>query len=236
MTPKGKYVWDPEKGAWVRSADVPEHKKEPVAPEHVKKEVTRKEKEVVESVIEVEEVQAIEEGQLEQSELDEEPRYKGAVIRAVGLVIDIVILQIITWIIEKAWKPIDWDISTLINAAAKASGDFLPVWVLPIIGFIYLVGFWTWRGQTPGKMVIRAKIVTIEGQPVGFVRSIVRWSFYVIPFFTLTLFFSYLNATITFILLLIMYFWVPFNKRKRGIHDFIAGTCVVGSSKRVVVK
>ncbi len=32
-----------------------------------------------------------------------------------------------------------------------------------IVSAIYLVGFWTWRGQTPGKMVMRIKIVNSGG-------------------------------------------------------------------------
>ncbi len=38
---------------------------------------------------------------------------------------------------------------------------------------LYNVGFWVWRGQTPGKMALRIRIVGVDGRPIGIGRAIV---------------------------------------------------------------
>lgn len=81
------------------------------------------------------------------------------------------------------------------------------------IGFaIAIILFWRFRGATPGKMLIKAKIVTAEGlaQPsTG--RLIGRFFAYFISIFP---------ACLGFL-------WIAFDKRKQGWHDKLAGTVVI---------
>jgi len=79
------------------------------------------------------------------------------------------------------------------------------------IGIIYIIGFWTWRGQTPGKMAMGVKIVKTDGSPIGIGRAILR----------------YVGYFVSSIILLIGYLMIGWDSKKQGLHDKIAGTYVV---------
>jgi len=79
------------------------------------------------------------------------------------------------------------------------------------ISVVYVVGFWTWRGQTPGKMALGIKIVRTDGYPIGLGRSVLR----------------YIGHTISGLMFFIGYLWIAIDAEKQGIHDKIAGTYVV---------
>ena len=87
--------------------------------------------------------------------------------------------------------------------------DFLIQAVLPAVAVIL---FWRYRGATPGKMAIGARIVDAGngGQP-STARLVVRY-------------FAYLVSALPFFL---GFFWIALNRRKQGWHDKIAGTLVV---------
>ena len=80
-----------------------------------------------------------------------------------------------------------------------------------VIGIVYIIGFWTWRGQTPGKMALGVKIVQTDGSPIGFERSILR----------------YIGYFVSAIILCIGFFMIAWDSKKQGLHDKIAGTYVV---------
>jgi len=72
--------------------------------------------------------------------------------------------------------------------------------------------FWRFRGATPGKMVVKARIVTADGlrQPsTG--RLIGRFLAY---------FVSIIPSFLGFL-------WIAFDRRKQGWHDKLAGTVVI---------
>lgn len=81
------------------------------------------------------------------------------------------------------------------------------------IGFaVAIILFWRFRGATPGKMLVRAKIVTAEGlarPSTG--RLIGRFFAYFVSIFP---------ACLGFL-------WIAFDRRKQGWHDKLAGTVVV---------
>jgi len=94
-------------------------------------------------------------------------------------------------------------------------------WLLGIIGFFligiaYLVCFWAWRGQTPGKMVMRIKIIRTDGSEMGWRIAVLR----------------YLGYVISGLLIGLGYLWVAFDVGKQGIHDKIADTCVIRLSRQ----
>lgn len=87
--------------------------------------------------------------------------------------------------------------------------DFLIQFVVPAIAVIV---FWRYRGATPGKMAISAKIVDAQtGAAPSTGRLVVRY-------------FAYIVSTLP---LLLGFFWIAIDRKKQGFHDKIAGTVVV---------
>ena len=94
------------------------------------------------------------------------------------------------------------------DSAVMALGD-IRVQIGLAVAIILL---WRFRGATPGKMLVKAKIVTAEGlsQPsTG--RLIGRFFAYFVSIFP-----AFLG-----------FLWIAFDRRKQGWHDKIAGTVVI---------
>ena len=84
--------------------------------------------------------------------------------------------------------------------------------VTQLISLSYFVGFWAWRGQTPGMMALGLWIAReSDGARPGLGRSILR----------------YVGFFISSLVLFIGLIWAAFDPRKQGWHDKIAGTVVV---------
>ena len=89
------------------------------------------------------------------------------------------------------------------------------LWLIQVFPIVYFVGFWTWRGQTPGMMILGLRVAReADGMSPGLGRSILR----------------FVGYWICWITLFIGFFWVGFDSRKQGWHDKIAGTVVVRRS------
>ena len=87
--------------------------------------------------------------------------------------------------------------------------DFLLQWVFPAIAIIL---FWMYKGATPGKMAVSAKIVDAQtGEQPSPAQFLGRYFAYFVSALPLGL----------------GIFWVAFDKRKQGWHDKLAGTVVV---------
>jgi uncharacterized RDD family membrane protein YckC len=87
--------------------------------------------------------------------------------------------------------------------------DFLLQVVLPAVAVIL---FWRYRGATPGKMAISAKIVDAKtAGPPATGKLVLRY-------------FSYLASTLP---LFLGFLWIAFDDRKQAFHDKIAGTLVI---------
>jgi uncharacterized RDD family membrane protein YckC len=95
----------------------------------------------------------------------------------------------------------------------EAMVPFYPAYGLSqLFSIAYFVGFWTWRGQTPGMMLLGLQVAReSDGTPPGLARSILRYVGYLVSGFVL----------------LIGFIWIAFDSRKQGWHDKIAGTVVV---------
>ena len=117
-------------------------------------------------------------------------------IRLVAIAIDFLIYVVILFLITIA---AGWDASEM------------PWWIYELAWLVYNVGFWTWRGQTPGKMVLRLKITRTNGAPLGLGRSLLRFVGYSVS--QLPFFLGFLS--------------IALDKSHRGWHDKIAGTQVV---------
>ena len=138
-----------------------------------------------------------------------DPKYVGFWARCVAYIIDILILTVIT-------VPLVIGIYGLEQYARKPPGQaFLGFWdfmlqiVFPAAAVILL---WKYRGATPGKMALSARIVDAQtGGAPSTGRLVARY-------------FAYIVSTLP---LLLGFIWIAFDRRKQGWHDKIAGTVVV---------
>ena len=81
-----------------------------------------------------------------------------------------------------------------------------------LFGLVYFVGFWSLRGQTPGQIPFRMRVVRAsDGTRPDWVVSLLR----------------YVGLIISFAVILLGVIWVAFDGRKQGWHDKIAGTLVI---------
>jgi uncharacterized RDD family membrane protein YckC len=108
-----------------------------------------------------------------------------------------------------------WQIA-LQQRLGASMAQFYPLsGLLQLLSVAYYVGFWTWRGQTPGMMLLGLRIAReSDGTPPGLGRSILR----------------YVGFVISQIPLFLGFIWVAFDSKKQGWHDKIAGTVVVRRS------
>lgn len=132
-----------------------------------------------------------------------QPHFAGFWIRLVAFLVDEVLLNVASTIIRyAAGLGLPW-------------GQATPLDAFNVIGLLldlaYYGGFWTWRGQTPGLMLVGIKIVKTDGSPLGLGDSLIRYVGYIVSGITLGLGFL----------------WIAFDRRKQGFHDKIASTYVV---------
>jgi len=135
------------------------------------------------------------------------PRFGGFIID--GLLVFIVITPLGVWAsVSTPW---------LRAGGYLVAAPFILLGIAFVIGFLYFTLFWAWRGQTPGKMLIRAKVVRSNGEALSFGHAALRF---------LAFFVCFLTVYIGFIM-------VAFNLQKRGLHDTIADTRVIKLEARI---
>jgi len=104
------------------------------------------------------------------------------------------------------------DIDMWIDLVLAGSGALVMAMVLFIaIALTYLLVFHITLGRTLGMRVLKMKIIDIYGDPPSPARCVARCSGYLAGFATLFLGFL----------------WIGFDKEKRGLQDWIAGTYVI---------
>jgi uncharacterized RDD family membrane protein YckC len=136
-----------------------------------------------------------------------EPRYAGFWLRLGAFFIDTLIVSVVVGIIllaifGRSYLQLSADGKTL-------WADVLFQGVLPAIAAIL---FWRFRGATPGKMLLSAKIVDANTfGPPSTGKLIGRY-------------FAYLVSIVPMFL---GFLWIAFDKRKQGWHDKLAGTVVI---------
>ena len=149
--------------------------------------------------------------------------YVGFWARAWASLVDTVLLGMIVWPLltmiygSEYWAPLTaalggslaGSLDAIASAPSRGPVDDLVSWVLPAVA---IVAFWIARQATPGKMLIKAKIVDAEtGAPLTRRQAIVRYLGYYVSLFGLGLGF----------------FRVGWDRRKQGWHDKLAGTVVI---------
>lgn len=76
----------------------------------------------------------------------------------------------------------------------------------------YAVFFTGYCGQTPGKMALRIKVVRADAAPIGYGRAVVR---------------ELIGKTVSWLFLGIGFLMIAVDGRKQGLHDKVAGSCVI---------
>jgi len=135
-----------------------------------------------------------------------EPRYVGFWMRVFASIIDSLILVVFIGVIAFAIYGMQY--VRLSSEGKTLMFDLLVQGLLPALAVIV---FWRYRGATPGKMLISAKIVDAEtlgtpstGQLIG-------------------RYFAYIVSCI----FMLGFIWIAFDRRKQGWHDKLAGTVVI---------
>jgi len=108
-----------------------------------------------------------------------------------------------------------------VAAFAVAGADALAVLggVLVIVAIFavslgYFPWFWVKGGATPGMRIFNLKVVRDrDGGPIGWGEAFLRL-------------FGFWVSSLVFYL---GFAWILIDKRRRGWHDLIAGTCVIGA-------
>lgn len=143
--------------------------------------------------------------------------YAGFWIRVGAALIDsILLLLIITPLLIKfyGWTYFSADAGSNAYVFVKGPSDFIISYLVPAI---ISIAFWMTKQATPGKMLLKLKIVDAKtGNPLTLGQSIGRYL-------------GYYVSIIPFCLGLI---WVGIDSKKQGWHDKLAGTVVVRSKKR----
>lgn len=201
---RSRYVWDRDKLSWVETVEEPTVEEVPIE--------TAAEEDSTELAEELDLVEAVEE-----AEVLEYLEYKGALARVVAIIIDFLLLLVVT------------GIAGLIIGTEGFAAEVTTYAVM----FVFFAGFWSWRGQTPGKMLMGAKIVKRDGRPVGIGSSLLRSAIFVVYYYVI--YHTAYNLFYPAILILVVFATVALSRKKRGIHDLIAGTCVIDSRAGVLV-
>ncbi|MBM3130456.1 MAG: RDD family protein [Chloroflexi bacterium] len=124
----------------------------------------------------------------------------GFVPRFVAYIIDAIIVGIVVGIIGAVFGMLGSDTLVLLGSLVGF-----------VVGFGYYVYFWGATGQTPGKSIMKIKIVPTDGSAMTIGKAVMR----LIGYFV-SIVFVYLG-----------FLWILFDANKQGWHDKIAGTYVV---------
>ena len=106
-----------------------------------------------------------------------------------------------------------WIIDTIILLVVQGVVSLIGLYFLSfIVGLVYAVLFIGLKGQTPGKMAMGIQVVNQQGQMPGVGRAILR---------------EIIGKIVSGIVIFLGFFWIGWDREKRGWHDHIAGTYVV---------
>ncbi|HRI10395.1 MAG TPA: RDD family protein [Nannocystaceae bacterium] len=145
----------------------------------------------------------------------------GFVRRATAALVDLIVLAAtagplhlaVTWALDMP-PPVRGPLAldTLLRWLALPPQTVV-LWLVPFLGIaaFYVVLFTAVSGQTPGLMLVGARIVTARGARPGFLRALVR---------VIGLAAGLAPGGLGSL-------WIAFDREKRGLHDHLAGTYVV---------
>jgi uncharacterized RDD family membrane protein YckC len=146
------------------------------------------------------------------------PAYEGLVTRAIAFAIDAAIISAVAVVVGAAVGislsvlSIPSNVETVLFAFG---GAIALLW-----STVYFVTFWCTTGQTPGDRVLGIRVRRADGEtPLRPARALLRL----------------IALTLCAIPLFAGFVPILFDARRRGVHDMVAGTVVVGDPADVTV-
>jgi len=137
---------------------------------------------------------------------DEIIEYAGFWLRALASVLDTVWMLLLVLIL--GWF-IYGESYLSLEMAIKGKADIFLQCGLPAM---LVIAFWVLKAATPGKMLIRTKILDEKTmQPASLGKSVIR----------------YIGYYVSVLPLFLGFFWAAWDKKKQCWHDKMAGTVVV---------
>jgi uncharacterized RDD family membrane protein YckC len=139
--------------------------------------------------------------------------YGGFWIRVIAFILDAIILGVVTGALSPIFGQPIFQTETITAGGNQFTINYTTGGALSgLLGLLYFVGFWSLRGQTPGQMPFRLRIVRAsDGTRPDWIVALLR----------------YVGMIISFAVILLGVIWVAFDGRKQGWHDKIAGTLVL---------
>jgi uncharacterized RDD family membrane protein YckC len=146
-------------------------------------------------------------------------RYGGFWRRAIAFSIDmsilffISIILLVSGILVFFFGSLSQDIQMLRAEWVGLTLRFILLYWLTImiVQMLYFTYFHGNTGQTPGKMLLGLQVLQVTGEKLTYGIAFLRWVGYII---------SKMFLWLGFI-------WIGFDYKKRGWHDYIAGTIVI---------
>lgn len=140
------------------------------------------------------------------------PEYEGLVTRGIAFAMDAAIISAVSVVVGAA-VAVSLSVlsvpSTVETALFAAAGGVCLLW-----STAYFVTFWCATGQTPGNRLLGIRVCRADDdQPLRPVRALLRL----------------VALTLAAIPLFAGFLPILVNDRRRGFHDMVAGTVVVGS-------
>jgi uncharacterized RDD family membrane protein YckC len=172
-------------------------------------------------------------------------QYVGFWTRILVNIIDIILLIPIIFVYQFIMK------------LSLESRSVIPITIYYIILYLYLIFMMVRFGGTPGRLILKTKITNVNGEKLSVLQAFLRLITYIpssiafivsiqfvinqinmeglqgkeiMEFYKLKKESNIFNS-IGSILLLIDILWILFNKKKRALHDYLAGSFVVYKDK-----
>ena len=140
-------------------------------------------------------------------------------IRGLAFLVDAMLVALLAWI---GGVLVQGSVSLggVVSSAPDAALEWLESAAGMLLGLLIETAYFTLfvghSGQTPGKRLLRLKVIRVSGEAVGFPLAFLRW----------------LAQGISFLALGVGYLMIAFTRDKQGLHDKIAGTFVVRLPRR----
>ncbi|WP_414729828.1 RDD family protein [Zhongshania aliphaticivorans] len=161
----------------------------------------------------------------EETQLD----YAGFWVRVWASIIDTVLFGLLLMPVfaltmgDAQWSSIERDgmhASTMSFQSMGMSGG-VSVLLNYILPAIVVIIFWTYKSATPGKLLLKIRIVDAKtgGKP-----STVQWLI------------RYIGYYVSAFVFMLGFIWVGFDRRKQGWHDKLASTVVISDKAKEPVK
>lgn len=127
--------------------------------------------------------------------------------RFLAMVVDGVIVVFVSFILALLIGMLD-----VFFGSGRLNWNLIIVLIMLLFSVFYFTGKWVQNtGQTPGKLLMRIKLVNADGTPLTYGKMFLRYLGYIL---------SGVAASLGFI-------WIGIDKKRRGWHDLIAKTYVI---------